>query len=551
MGGSFNVAAHLPRQAGSQPDRPGVIAPAGRDRQDRPRYHQLSYRQLEEDSSLVAQALSGLGIGRGTRTVLMVKPGLDFFSLTFALFKIGAVPVFVDPGMGIRNLGQCLAEAEPTAFIGIPKAHVARWLFGWARLSLRVLVTVGRRWGWGGHSLASLRAKTTRKQEFPPAETAAAELAGILFTSGSTGVPKGAVYTHGMFAAQVEMLRRTYAIEPGEVDLTTFPLFALFAPALGMSAVVPDMDPTRPAHVNPRRILEAIEEFQCTNLFGSPALLRRVGRFAAEQGVRLPSLRRVISAGAPVPVSVLETFSKLLAPGVEVFTPYGATEALPMCSIGSAAILQETRALSAQGAGTCVGRPVEPIGLHIIRISDEPIPAWSDELLVPQGEIGEIVVRGPVVSPEYYRRPEMTALHKIAADDGVIYHRTGDAGYFDEAGRVWFCGRKSERVITSSGTLFTTPCEGIFDVHPQVHRSALVGLGPRGQQQPVLCVEAEPGLTPAAGKKLAEELLSLARSNPQTARITAVLFHPGFPVDIRHNSKINRGELARWAAGKV
>src|SRR5262249_4116845 len=155
--------------------------------------------------------------------------------------------------------------------------------------------------------------------------------------------------------------------------------------------------------------------------------------------------------------------------------------ALPVCSIGSKEILNETRRRTAEGAGVCVGRPVDEVKLRVIRISDEPTPAWSDDLCVPAGEIGEIVVSGPVVTRTYYRRPQSTALSKIGDTDGdAFWHRMGDLGYLDPQGRVWFCGRKSQRVQTAAGTLFTIPCEGVFNEHPAVFRTALVGVGEPG-----------------------------------------------------------------------
>ena len=208
------------------------------------------------------------------------------------------------------------------------------------------------------------------------------------------------------------ILRDLYGIAPGEIDLCTFPLFALFAPALGMTAIIPEMDATRPGQVNPARIFEAIEAFGVTNLFGSPALLRRVGEAGARRGVRLPTLRRVISAGAPVPASVLETFTELLSPDVQIYTPYGATEALPVASISSAEVLGSTRHETDRGAGVCVGRPVGGIRVKIIRISDEPIAEWSDDLIAPFGQIGEIVVQGSVVTRAYFHRSEATALRQ-------------------------------------------------------------------------------------------------------------------------------------------
>ena len=402
--------------------------------------------------------------------------------------------------------------------------------------------------GWpGGWPGSFERVSTPLPAPVDPDETAA-----ILFTSGSTGVPKGAVYTHAIFQAQVDLLRRTYDIRPGEVDLCTFPLFALFGPILGMTCVVPEMDATRPGHVDPTKIIEAILDFGVTNQFGSPALIRRVGDYGAKYGIKLPTLRRVISAGAPVPARVLETFAGLLKSGVQIYTPYGATESLPVCSIGSDEILGETRHATDRGAGVCVGRPVEGMRVELIAIQDEPISTWSDDLLVPEGEVGEIVVRGPVVTRSYFNRPEATALAKI--DDpasGGFWHRMGDLGRRDERGRIWFCGRKSHRVQTAFGTLFTIPCEGIFNVHPEVARTALVGVGEPGKTKPILCVETKPTVSRGDWDRLREELLELGKTNPITREVTTILRHPSFPVDIRHNAKIFREKLAVWAARKL
>ena len=538
-----NIAAHLPKMARRHPDTPAIIFP----RENR----RLTFRELDTLSDRIAHEFVRLGICRGMRTALMVTPGPEFFALTFALFKVGAVPVLIDPGLGVKNLKTCLAEAEPQAFIGIPKAHIARLLFGWGKGTLSILVTVGRRLGWGGTTLDAVLAGAGENHPFPVAPTTADETAAILFTSGSTGPPKGAVYSHGNFTAQVEALRRVYGIEPGEIDLPTFPLFALFAPALGMTAVIPEMDFTRPGEVDPRTIIAAITTCGATTMFGSPALIDRVGRYGADHGVRLPTLRRVISAGAPVPAAVLERFSRMLNPGVEIYTPYGATEALPVCSIGSGEILGETRAVTDAGGGVCIGRPVAGIRLEVIGIDDGPIPVWHDALRVADGAIGELVVQGAQVTRHYYNRPAADLLAKMADPaTGSFFHRMGDLGRIDEQGRVWFCGRKSHRVETPDGPLYTIPCEAVFNTHPQVRRTALVGVGEPGKQRPVLCVE------PARGEKvdrdqLRRELLALGSAQSHTRTIATILFHPSFPVDIRHNAKIFREKLAVWAAGRL
>ena len=544
----MNIASHLTAMAGCQPWRPAVVFPQARDRQGRVSYTHYSFQQLDDVSGRLALGFASIGIRPGMRVVLMVPPSLDFFALTFALFKLGAVPVLIDPGIGLPNLGQGLAEAEPEAFIGIPKAQAARVLFGWARATLKIKVTVGARALCGGVTLNQVRDLGAVQTPAPAVEPGPNETAAILFTSGSTGPSKGVVYTHEYFAAQVEHIRQLYGIQPGGIDLPTFPLFALFGPALGMTAIIPDMDPTRPAQVDPAKIVEAIENFGVTNMFGSPAVIRRVGRYGERSRLTLPSLRRVISAGAPVPAKELQRFCRLLAPGAQVFTPYGATECLPVSSIGSDEILGGTRGQTDLGRGVCVGRPVPGLSVKIIRVSDVPIPAWDQALEAEPGQIGEIAVQGPHVARTYFNRPEATALAKImAGPGGGFYHRMGDLGYLDAQGRIWFCGRKSHRVVTRQGTFFTIPCEAIFNTHPAVFRSALVGVKRGSETEPVICVELEPEVR-ANLELLTAELRELAGKHPHTRPIQRFLVHPGFPVDIRHNAKIFREQLAVWAS---
>jgi acyl-CoA synthetase (AMP-forming)/AMP-acid ligase II len=539
-----NIADFLPEMAERQPDATAIICPWGR------RGGSLTYRELNQRSARIANGLASVGIGHGVRTVLMVPPGLDLFPLAFGLFRAGAVPVLVDPGIGLKHLKACLGNAEPEAFIGVPKAHAARALLGWARATVRTNITVGRRLFWGGRTLGQIETLGSDADPSAVALTGADDIAAIVFTSGSTGPPKGVVYRHSNFAAQVEAIRDAYGVEPGWVNLPTFPLFALFDPALGMTTIVPDMDPTRPARVDPRKIIGPIREHGVNMMFGSPALLDTVGRWGAEHGTKLESVRCVISAGAPVPPRVIERFQGLLSNDAAIHTPYGATESLPVATTSSHEILAETRHETDRGAGTCVGEPVPSIEAQVIGIDDDPIDRWHDGLSVDVGEIGEIVVKGPQVTREYFNAAHQTAVAKID-DGGAVRHRMGDLGYFDERGRLWFCGRKSQRVRTSNGTLFTVPCESVFNTHPDVYRTALVGVGETGDENPVLCVELEKNVARSEHPRIRVELEELGTGFEHTREIKTVLFHPSFPVDIRHNAKIGRGALAAWAAPRV
>jgi len=510
-----------------------------------PRYTEVSFGNLATQIRSVAAGLLASGFQRGDKVVMMVPPGLDFFVLSFSMLHTGIVPVFIDPGIGLKNLRTCIAEAGPEGFIGISRAHIARVLLGWGTKTIHKIITIGPRLFWGGKSIQDIRNQGLNPDHAPFA-AAEADPAAIIFTSGSTGLPKGVAYTHGNFHAQLEMIRDTFAFCPGEKDMPTFPPYALFNAALGVTSIIPVMNPTRPAMVNPLNILHPIQQLGITSMFGSPALLEVVSRYGEANGITLPTLKRVISSGAPVSTKVLRRVSSLLKPEAQIFTPYGSTEAMPVSSVGSHHLLHEAYHKTDNGYGICVGKPVAGVEVAIIRIIDDNIPCWSDDLKVPQGAIGEIVVKGKNVTNGYYNREGATRFAKIP-DGPAVRHRMGDLGYFDPEGTLWFCGRKSHRVNLGSKELYSIPCECIFNSHPDVFRTALVGVNDKA----VLCVEAEKRNKPVDTVQLEKELLNMASAHPMTKEITTILFHPGFPVDIRHNAKIIREELAVWAKNKL
>ena len=537
MGDVLNIAEQLSRHSRERFHQPAVISPEG----------SLTYGELEQQSNQCALGLERVGVRKGVPVVLMVRPGVNFLVLTFGLIKMGAILVFVDPGMGWRNLRLCLEGPKPQVFVGVPLAQAARIIMGWGGRSIRIAVTVGAPRVCRGPSFKQVMrlGSTGGASSFTAAGLD--DPAAIVFTSGSTGVPKGVIYTHRMFSAQVALLRDHFGIQPGEVDLATFPLFGLFDPSCRVTTVFPKMDFTRPGRVDPRQIINSIQQHNVTHMFGSPALLDRVGRYGQKHRVKLPSLRRVLSVGAPVQASVLQRFSELLPPEADIHTPYGATEALPICSISGREVLKETG--TGKGRGVCVGTPIPGVGLAIVPISNNPIECWTDDLVLPGGEVGELVVWGANVSTEYLVQPRANCLSKIRTPEGQIRHRTGDVGYLDERGRVWFCGRKSQRVVTSDGTLFPVACEGVFNQHPEVFRTALVGVGEAPNQRPVLCVELED--KKRGSEKLRREILSLKAPHPRLEQISTLLFHPSFPVDVRHNAKIFREKLALWTKGQL
>ncbi len=546
----INIARRLTETAARMSDALAVVVPRGR-RSGKRQYDTLTFRQLEEDTNRLASGLVSAGLRPGMRIALLVRPGSEFIALVFALFKAGAVIVLVDPGMGRRNLLRCLADVEPEGFVAIPLAHVIRSVFKRRFPHARLNVTVGRRWFWDGLTIDEVR----RRGSSDPIchDTRADDPAAIIFTSGGTGPPKGVLYRHGNFDRQVTEIRDFYGIQPGEIDLAAFPLFGLFNSAMGVTTVVPDLDASRPASVDPRNIVEAVRDWRVTQSFGSPAIWNRVGEFCCKRNINLPTLRRVLSAGAPVPPHVLARMRGAIATDGEVHTPYGATESLPVASISAGEVLSETKQAWATGAGTCVGRKFPGIEWKVIAINDGPIAQLADAAELPLGEIGELIVSGPVVTREYVTRTEWNALAKIF-DGPRVWHRLGDVGYLDERGRFWFCGRMAHRLQTASGPMYTIRCEAIFNQHPAVYRSALVGIGQPGRQRPVIVVEPWREKRPrgrAARAKLLAELAELALRNELTAGIGDFLIHTAMPVDVRHNAKIAREKLAAWAARKL
>ncbi len=544
-----NVASRLSLVAALAPGAIAIAQPEGALRADGTRSYVLTtFGNLDEQTDRIARGLIQWGIRPGMRLAMLVPFGAAFIELVFGILKSGASVVLIDPGIGRQHLVRCLSDTRPDGFIGIPKAQAIRTALRGKFPRARWNVTVGRRWFWGGKTLNQVVELGRRSAvEFP--KISPADDAAIIFTTGSTGPPKGVLYTHGTFHAQIDRIRERYDIHRGSRDLACFPLFGLFDAVMGVTTIIPDMDPSRPAEVNPQRLVEAAEQWQVDQAFGSPALWNTVVRWAEKGGHQqpFPTLKRVLSAGAPVPAATLEKLRALIAPDADIVTPYGATEALPIASIESREVISETGPAAGKGKGTCVGTRFEGVHWRVIEINDGPIDRIDQTVELPRGKIGELMVSGPMVTQRYVVRSDQNALHKVA-DGERIWHRMGDVGYLDERDRFWFCGRKAHRVTMTDRTLFTIPCEAIFNAHRSVYRSALVPRGQRPNQTPVILVELHAEQMPTTESQrtaLREELLELASRNPLTRRIEEIIIRSKpLPVDIRHNSKIFRERLA-------
>nr|BDT28226.1 fatty acid CoA ligase family protein [Bacteriovorax sp. HI3] len=537
----MNIAERLSQNAKLHPDKLAVKFPKFNKKTKKYDYEALTFRELDIRSNKFATSLQKMGLKKGDRTLLFLRPSLDFSAMTFALFKLGVVPVFIDPGMGRENLLKCIKDCAPVALIAEKEVHFARLIFRKTFKSIKFNVTNGKR-AWGKMQKISKmkeeKVQTFKMESFAPEDTAA-----ILFTSGGTGAPKGVVYSHFIFDQQTSILKNLYGLTENDVDLPGFPLFSLFTIAMGMTSCIPDMDPSKPGQCNPAKLYQNIIDNKPTFVAGSPAIWERVADYCLDQGLTLPSIKYVVMFGAPVSVLIHRKFKGLLPNGT-TYTPYGATEALPVSNISGDFILKQTAHLTENGKGTCIGEVAPGSEVKIIAITDQTIEKLSDAKILGTNTVGEIIVSGPTVTKEYLDLPEKTREAKIYEGD-KIWHRMGDMGFLDEKNQLWFLGRKAHRVETQEGLMTPIPAEAIFNKHPAVRRSALVGLGVRGKQTPAIVIERKDGQF-LSGKERSifeSELLSLAKKFPHTSMIQKIYLSKHFPVDVRHNIKIDRKKL--------
>lgn len=495
-------------------------------------YPFYTFKEFEERSSQMAHYFLGLGISKGTRTLLFVKPCLDFSVITFALFKIGAIPVLIDPGMGLKNLLSSVKQVKPEALISIGKVHWLRRLKSNSFSSVKINISLTPV-GGKTHFLYQTLSEYPKTFDIVPMDNN--EPSAILFTSGGTGIPKGVEYTHGILNAQTDALQKMFSLTENDIDLPGFPLFALFTLAMGMTSVIPDMDPTKPAATDPKKIVQNIIHNQVTFVAGSPSIWEKVGNYCQKNNIVLGSLKYVVMFGAPVRPHIHHLFKKILPYG-DTFTPYGATECLPVSLMKGSEL--------PVGVGICVGEAVPQTLIGIIKASDIP---ESELILEPAGTIGEIVVHGPQVTPSYFEMPQETEKAKIW-NQNKLWHRMGDVGYLDSENRLWFLGRKTHVV---NGDFYPIEIETVFNQHPKIKRTALIKVNLQGKITPGLVIEKFDHET---GKDLdlKSDLEKMKRTHPKTQKINDFFLHSDFPVDVRHNIKIDRVKLGELASlGKL
>lgn len=508
----------------------------------------LTFSELQNLTHSYARGLRTLSQIRGKKVLVFLKPSLDFPAIVFALFQVGAIPIFIDPGMGLKSLLNAIVEVAPDMMIAEPIVYGLRLFKKKYFTSITHFYSRGSTIGLGKEitPLSSLR--IMEEKEEVSEDLLPDELCAILFTSGGTGTPKGVEYTHRIFSTQTKLLQELFGLTAEDVDIPGFPLFSLFALCMGLKSCPPPMNPSKPAKANPQKLVEWIKKNQGSFVAGSPAIWENVADYCIKNRLTLPSVRYLVMFGAPVSISLHQKFKNVLTQG-STYTPYGATESLPVACISGHEVLENTASLSLEGKGTCVGKVVPHIQVKIISPSQDAIPDLRETTEQQIGVPGEIIVAGDVVTAKYFGRAKETMRAKIyeALSDGKIriWHRIGDMGYLDSENRLWFLGRATHAIELNHTLHFSIPCEAIFNRHPEVKRSALIEIKNPKNHHLAIVVERRDRkiLKGRARERFEQELLDLGKSYKHTEEINKVFHHKSFPVDVRHNIKIDRLKL--------
>ncbi|MCT9868160.1 alpha/beta fold hydrolase [Paenarthrobacter aurescens] len=514
----------------------------------------LSWQQLDNRILDLTAGLWEAGVKAGSRVSLMVPPGVDLTVALYACLKLGAVVVVADAGLGTKGLSRAVKGATADFLIGIDKALAAASVLGWPgrRISVQDLPAARRRMLGVETSLAALaRQGASRGAALPTHPVDPTAPAAVLFTSGSTGPAKGVLYTHRQLAAMRDTVAETFGIRSGSRLVAGFAPFALLGPALGAVSVTPAMDVTAPRTLTARALADAAAAINATVVFASPAALHNVVATKDTLSVAghkaLDGVGLLLSAGAPVPGPLLAEVQTLL-PRASLHTPYGMTEALPVTDISLGEIRDaEAEAVAGTvagaGNGVCVGKPVHGARLAVVPLAADGTAPGSG-LVTEAAVTGEILVRAAHVK-EAYDRLWLTQ-QESATFPG--WHRTGDVGHFDAVGRLWVEGRLAHVVTAPDAVVTPVGAEQAIERLDDVRLAAIAGVGPSGTQAVVAVVETvPPSRKPGpASPQLAGRVREAA--SEAGVNVSAVLVVPAQPTDIRHNAKIDRSRLSRWAS---
>ena len=513
MAGNANIVARLVARARLHPDRVAIADRAQR----------LTFSELADRTGRVAARLRASGVAPGDHVLVFVPMSVELYATLLGTLRMGAAAVFVDAWADRRRLAAAVAAAAPAAFVGTPRAHLLRLVSGAVRRIPRAFTPAGL-----------FRGRTVDS----PVEAVGGDAPALMtFTTGTTGTPKAAVRSHRFLVAQHEALMAHLQLGPTDIDMPTLPVFVLNNLAGGVTSIIPDADPRRPADIDPHRVFKQMVRESVTTSSGSPAFYERLAAWCERERRQLP-LRAVFTGGAPVLPPLARRLRDAVTGSAHVV--YGSTEAEPIAGITADEMVQ----LAGTADGVCVGQPVAHIRLKLIQPHDEPIVlgagGWS-EWEVAAGEAGEVVVAGAHVLAGYANDEESDRRNKVR-DGSVTWHRTGDAARRDDEGRVWLLGRVRERVVRDGVTWWPLPAEVRALAVPGVTHAAYVGVaGGARETEAVLCVEC-----PAGDRSGIEAAVRDAIAPWPVDRVHVM---KRIPRDPRHASKTDLEGLRRLLGG--
>jgi olefin beta-lactone synthetase len=480
----------------------------------------ISYQALANDVQAMVGYFTEQGLKAGDKFLIFVPMSIDLYKVLLAVFHLGGTAVFLDAWSTQNRLEQALSIVPCQAFVGIPKAHLLR-------VTSKAIAHIPH------HFMMGISAFKPKQQKLIPPYQAGteADAALITFTTGSTGLPKAAKRTHQFLLEQHAILSHHLKPTVDDVDLSTLPIFVLHNLAVGMTSVIPDFDPRHPEAINPKTMLNTINQHRITSTVGSPIFYDKLADYCLAHAVKPKTLERIFLGGAPVFPRLAQKLIQAF-PETVIEIVYGSTEAEPISSILAEGLLK-----SATSKGLLVGTPSEAIALRIVQPTEGAIPACSireafDHLCLPVGAVGEICVAGKHVLTHYFNSEVAQKLNKIEVT-GTIWHRTGDAGYLDAQGQLFLMGRLKQKLTVGGKDYYLFPIENSLLEVPAIELGTLIKVN----QQVVLVIELKKGvrINRATLKQTIDEQLKLPQYE---LRILAKI-----PRDPRHHSKIDYDKL--------
>ncbi len=529
----MNVANFISNFSHENPGKPAIVAlkdpMLGLGKKKR---EVCTFDELDKKINIYANSFINNGIEKSQKVLIFIPPSIELMCTVFSLFKIGAIPILIDPGMGVDHLVKHIEAVKADALIGISKSLYLK------KLKSKFFKTVKTAINVDGKLLGTSLDKIIKDQsnEFEAHDFDKDELAAILFTSGATGPAKGVEYTMGMFISQTRQLKSTLNLVHSDRDLSGFPLFALFSLCMGLTTyITQSIDAAKPAATNPKKLVNDLIENKITFANGSPSIWKTLIPYLKNKKRNIKTLKKLATFGAPVSHDLLRQLKEVL-PDCEIYTPYGATESLPITNISSTVILGESSQFTKKGKGVCVGYPLNGVKVKIDGAKNfHGHPA------------GELLVNSNMTSLNYYENPQENAKAKTKIND-EDFHRIGDMGYFDDWGRLWYLGRQSHTLYQDSNVLYPTSFEGVINAHTKVKTSALIQV--EGQACMAIICNDDITMGPVAKESFFNELRVFSKKLVPIDQIKKFFLVESFPVDIRHNIKIDRPALGESLEGK-